>query len=67
MPIVAFAEVDKGRWGGAAKHWAHAKGYTDWRKVFENHGKEIDTVFVATGSANHQKILIAKIQRIVAS
>ena len=47
---VAFAEVDKGRWGGVhgKKGWEQAAGYTDWRKVFEKHGKEIDVVFIAT-------------------
>lgn len=52
---VAFAEVDKGRWGGVMKHgdWASAKGYTDWRKIFENHGKEVDTVFVAVPDHTH--------------
>jgi len=52
---VAFAEVDKGRWGGVhgKKGWNEAKGYTDWRKVFENHEKEIDVVFVAVPDHSH--------------
>ena len=52
---VAFAEVDKTRWGGVhgKKGWEGAAGYTDWRKVFENHGKEIDVVFVATPDHSH--------------
>ena len=52
---VAFAETDKGRWGGVhgKKGWENAKGYTDWRKVFENHGKELDVVFVATPDHTH--------------
>ena len=52
---VAFAEVDKGRWGGVhgKKGWENAAGYTDWRKVFEKHGKELDVVFVATPDHTH--------------
>ncbi len=52
---VAFAEVDKGRWGGVLDKagWKDAKGYMDWRKVFENHGKELDVVFVATPDHSH--------------
>ena len=52
---IAFAEVDKGRWGGVLerKGWGQAKGYTDWRKVFENHGKNLDVVFVATPDHTH--------------
>jgi len=52
---VAFAEVDKTRWGGVLgkKGWEQAKGYTDWRKVFENHGKDLDVVFVATPDHTH--------------
>ena len=52
---VAFAEVDKTRWGGVhgKKGWEQAAGYTDWRKVFQNHGKDLDVVFVATPDHTH--------------
>jgi len=52
---VAFAEVDKTRWGGVLEKegWGEAKGYTDWRKLFENHAKELDVIFVATPDHNH--------------
>ncbi len=55
LQCVAFAEVDKTRWGGVhgKEGWEQAAGYTDWRKVFENHGKDIDVVFVATPDHNH--------------
>jgi len=55
LQCVAFAEVDKTRWGGVhgKKGWEQAAGYTDWRKVFEKHGKEIDVVFVATPDHTH--------------
>ena len=52
---IAFAETDKTRWGGVLEKdgWGQAKGYTDWRKVFENHGKNLDVVFVATPDHSH--------------
>jgi predicted dehydrogenase len=55
LQCVAFAEVDKTRWGGVhgRKGWEQAAGYTDWRKVFENHRKELDVIFVATPDHTH--------------
>ncbi|NIQ75478.1 MAG: Gfo/Idh/MocA family oxidoreductase [Phycisphaerae bacterium] len=55
LQCVAFAEVDKTRWNGVhgKKGWEDAAGYTDWRKVFEKHGKELDVVFVATPDHTH--------------
>lgn len=55
LQCVAFAEVDKTRWGGVTgrQGWEQAKGYTDWRKLFENHAKELDVVFVATPDHTH--------------
>jgi predicted dehydrogenase len=52
---VAFAEVDKTRWGGVLdkEGWSGANGYTDWRKIFENHAKDLDVIFVATPDHNH--------------
>lgn len=52
---VAFAEVDEGRWGGVLdkEGWDKATGYRDWRKLFENHAKELDVVFVATPDHSH--------------
>ncbi len=55
LQCIAFAEVDKVRWNGVHgnKGWENADGYTYWRKVFENHGKELDVVFVATPDHTH--------------
>jgi predicted dehydrogenase len=52
---LAFAEVDKTRWGGVLdkEGWGKATGYTDWRKLFENHGTALDVVFVATPDHSH--------------
>ncbi len=55
LQCIAFAEVDKTRWDGVLgkEGWDQAAGYTDWRKVFEKHGKELDVVFVATPDHSH--------------
>ena len=55
LQCIAFAEVDKTRWDGVLgkKGWENAIGYTDWRKVFEKHGKDLDVVFVATPDHSH--------------
>jgi len=52
---IAFAETDKTRWHSvhAKKGWEKVAGYTDWRKVFQNHQKELDVVFVTTPDHNH--------------
>jgi predicted dehydrogenase len=50
---VAYCDVDKGRWGKMPKQWPKAGAYTDYRKMFEKHMKEIDAVAVATPDHNH--------------
>ena len=50
---------------GAAQRVALALDRVDWPEIVGNIGGD-DTVFVATDSANHQKILTSKIQRVVA-
>ena len=48
LQCVAFAEIDKRFWKEAhsVKGWEQAAGYTDWREMFQKHGKELDVVFV---------------------
>lgn len=55
LQCIAFADVDKSKWDGVLgkKGWEKATGYQDWRKVFENHGKDLDVVFVATPDHSH--------------
>ena len=50
---------------GAAQRVALALDRVDWPEIVGNIGGD-DTVFVATDSANHQKILSARIERVVA-
>lgn len=55
LQCVAFADIDKNAWKNVLdkKDWAGAKGYTDWRELFQNHGDELDVVFVATPDHTH--------------
>jgi predicted dehydrogenase len=55
LQCIAFAEVDRTRWSGVLQKegWGGATGYTDWRKLFEKHGKELDVVFVAAPDHSH--------------
>jgi predicted dehydrogenase len=55
LNCLCFAEVDKSRWKGALgkEGWEKAAGYTDWRKMFERHAKDLDVVFVATPDHSH--------------
>ena len=50
---VAYCDADKNRWGNMPKTHPKATGYTDYRKMFEKHGKDIDAVTVATPDHNH--------------
>jgi len=49
--IVAVCDPDKGRLKGRCK--GDIKGYTDYRKLFEEMGDKIDAVVVATPDHNH--------------
>ena len=55
LQCIAFAEVDKRSWKGVhgKEGWEQAKGYTDWRKLFENHAEDLDVIFVATPDHSH--------------
>jgi predicted dehydrogenase len=55
LQCIAFADVDKTHWSGiqGRQGWEQAAGYTDWRKVFENHGKKLDVVFIAVPDHTH--------------
>jgi predicted dehydrogenase len=55
LHCVAFADVDRKQWGGVLQKqgWEGAQGYTDWRELFQKHGKELDVVFVATPDHSH--------------
>jgi predicted dehydrogenase len=55
LNCLAFADVDRDQWSNVLKHdpWKNAAGYSDWRKMFENHAKDLDVVFVTTPDHSH--------------
>jgi len=48
-----YCDVDKGHWDGISKMAPNAKTYTDYRKMFDNHMKDIDAVVVTTPDHSH--------------
>ena len=48
-----YCDVDEKRWGPAADRWSDAKGYTDYRRMFDAHGSEFDAVMVGTPDHHH--------------
>ncbi len=49
----AYCDVDESHWSKIASWQPNAKQYTDYRKMFDAHEKEIDAVFVAVPDHNH--------------
>ena len=48
-----YCDVDRRRWGPAASRWKDAQGYTDYRRMFDRHAKDIDAVMVGTPEHHH--------------
>lgn len=48
-----YTDADTNRWGAAADRWSEAKGYTDYRKMYDTHHKEFDAVMVGTPDHHH--------------
>ena len=55
LQCIGFADIDKRQWRHVLSHkgWESAAGYTDWRQLFQTHGKEFDAVFIATPDHTH--------------
>ncbi len=51
--VIALCDVDFNRGGGSAKKWPKAKRYSDYRKMLDEMGKEIDGCTVSTPDHNH--------------
>ena len=58
-----YCDVDRGRWGACAERWPEAKGYTDYRKMFDAHEGEIDAVMVGTPDHHHYPATIQAMMR----
>jgi predicted dehydrogenase len=51
--IVALCDVDENTLGGKAKKYPQAKTFTDYRKMLDEMGKQIDAVTVSTADHTH--------------
>ena len=54
-----MCDVDKGRLNQAVKKYPGSKGFTDYRKLFDELGKSIDAVTVSTPDHMHSTALRA--------
>jgi len=53
MEVAALCDIDEQRLGQRAATWPHARRFYDYRKLFEEVGKEIDAVTVSTPDHSH--------------
>jgi predicted dehydrogenase len=53
MEVVALCDIDEQRLGKRAASWPKARRFHDYRKVFDEVGKEIDAVTVSTPDHSH--------------
>jgi predicted dehydrogenase len=60
--IVALCDVDKVRCAQQIRKYPQAKFYGDYRKMFDEMGKSIDAVIVATPDHNHAVVASAALQ-----
>jgi len=61
--IVALCDVDENTLNGAAKRFATAKTYVDFRKMFDEMEKDIDAVVVSTADVSHAIASMAAVKR----
>src|SRR5262249_47891789 len=53
MDVVALCDIDEDRLGKRAATWPKARRFYDYRKLFDEVGKEIDAVTVSTPDHHH--------------
>jgi len=51
--VVALCDCDEGRLGAKAEKYGKAKKYTDFRKLFDEVGKNVDAVTISTPDHTH--------------
>ena len=61
--VVAVCDVDRGRLAGAEKRYEGAKGFTDFRKLFDEMGKSIDAVTVSGPDHMHAAASLMAMRR----
>lgn len=59
--VVAICDVDRGRLDGKGKAdgFKNAKKYTDYRELFDKHGKNIDVATISTPDHMHAPVTLA--------
>ncbi|CAL1165967.1 unnamed protein product [Cladocopium goreaui] len=65
--VVAYCDIDTGpnRRGGyanAAEKWADARGYTDWRKLLDTEGKNLDAITISTPDHMHAPVTLTALR-----
>ena len=60
--VVGLCDVDKGRLNQAVKKYPGSKGFTDYRKLFDELGKSIDAVTVSTPDHMHFHAALRAVQ-----
>ncbi len=58
-----FADTDKKQFQHALKHWPDAKGFQDYRQMYDKAGKEIDAVFITTPDHHHYAASMLALQQ----
>ena len=58
-----YADTDRTRWGNAADRWSDAVGFTDYRRMFDAHERDIDAVMVGTPDHHHYPATIQAMMR----
>lgn len=53
MDVVALCDCDEKQLAPKAKKWDKAKTYSDYRKMFDESGKDFDAVVISTPDHNH--------------
>lgn len=60
--IVALCDVDKTRFKRADEEWPDARHFTDYRRMLEEFGDEIDSVTIATPDHTHAAITLTAME-----
>jgi len=58
-----YCDTDQTRWGGCSTRWPDAEGFTDYRRMFDAHEKDIDAVMVGTPDHHHYPATIQALMR----
>ncbi len=57
-----FADVDRRTWGEILKQWPNARGYQDYREMFDKEAKNFDAVMIGTPDHHHYPATVLAFQ-----